>query len=100
MIGGLFMNGKHLLKDIGMVGTIIGFVMFLLGYQNYRRASQAYDAIQTGVELFGKAPSTDMSIDIWLGQMHNYKIVFITGAVIFAVSIIIFIAGLIKNKGK
>lgn len=94
------MNGKHLLKDIGMVGTIIGFVMFLLGYRNYGRASQAYDAIQTGVELFGKAPSTDMTMEIWLRQMHNYKIVLITGALIFAVSLLLFIAGLIKNRKK
>lgn len=91
------MKINNLFKDVGMVGTIIGLVMLILGIRKYSFAVQGYNAILTGAELFGKTASTDTSIAIWTQQMHNYKLVLMLGGAIFFVSVILLLMGLFKK---
>lgn len=91
------MNGKNL-RIVGIVSSIIGFIITAFGVYKYEEAKGMVKALGQGSALFGSTDSTYRSEAIWLSSMNNYRIVIIVGAIILVVGIILLISGIINLK--
>ena len=81
------MNGKNL-RIVGIVSSIIGFIITAFGVYKYEEAKGMVKALGQGSVLFGSTDSTYRSEAIWLSSMNNYRIVIIVGAIILVIGII------------
>ena len=68
------MNGKNL-RIVGIVSSIIGFIITAFGVYKYEEAKGMVKALGQGSALFGSTDSTYRSEAIWLSSMNNYRIV-------------------------
>lgn len=80
------------MKKLGLVGSIIGAIITLFGFIKFKDAKGFYRA----TSYFGENSSSK----IWSGEMDNYKIVLIIGAVILIVGIIVLISGLMQEQNN
>lgn len=85
------MCGKAM-RNLGIVGSIIGTIILIFGLSKYKNAKDAYKA----ASWFGETESSKL----WNGYMNNYKIFIIVGAIILVIFLILAIAGMINSNTK
>ncbi|MDE7206561.1 MAG: SHOCT domain-containing protein [Lachnospiraceae bacterium] len=85
------MDAKSM-RNLGIVGSVIGAIIFIWGFVKHSNAKSMYKASS----WFGETDSSQ----IWSGYMQNYKTWIIVGAIIFVVFVILAIAGVINSMGN
>lgn len=85
------MSTKNM-KTLGIVGIIIGAIILIFGLSKYNYAKNMYKASS----WFGETGSSKL----WNGDMNNYKIFIVVGAIILVVSVILAITGIINSANK
>ena len=85
------MDGKSM-RNLGIVGGIIGVAILIFGLSKYNYANTMYKT----ASWFGENDSSRR----WSSYLDNYKIFIIVGAIIFTISFILIIAGLVNSKNK
>lgn len=93
-------SNLKMLRNIGIVASVIGAIITGYGYYKYDEAKKMSKVLSDGQDLFGISSSSSKALNIWSENEGNYKIVIIVGCVILIVGIIMLVSGLMNAENK
>lgn len=86
------------LVSMGSIATIIGGIITVFAYNKFSSANGMIKTLNDGDLLFGT--NSDNSLNIWINQSNNYKIMLIIGSIVLIVGLILLLSGFINKKNE